>query len=391
MTGTTAAPTVLVADDQADVVTALRLLLRDAGIATEPATSTRDVIARLRARPYDLLLMDLNYERDTTSGREGLDLLSRVRAHDDLLPVVVMTGWSSVETAVEAMKLGARNYVCKPWSNAELVALIRREIEAGSAVRHDHGHSVHEMAQAQAVQRALLPDQLPAMASCDLAVRWEPASTFGGDCYDAVALDGSHLALSIGDVCGKGLPAAMLMAHLQASVRAFASPQAVPETVVTSVNRALCRHSDLHRFVTLFYGVYDASARVLRYCNAGHNPPVLAREDGSIERLATGGTVAGVFEDAAYESGQVRLGPGDRLVLFTDGVTEAGAPDGLEFGDDRLVAAVHATKALDAAATVERVFADVADFCGASHDDATALVLSLPAAARPLARGPVAN
>ena len=230
------------------------------------------------------------------------------------------------------------------------------------------------------MQRALLPDQLPEMASCDLAARWEPASTFGGDCYDAVALDASHLALSIGDVCGKGLPAALLMTHLQASVRAFASPRSLPEAVVASVNRALCRHGDLHRFVTLFYGVYDAGSRVLRFCNAGHNPPLLAHQDGSIERLETGGTIAGVFEEAAYEAGQVQLRPGDRLVLFTDGVTEAGSPDGAEFGDDRLVAAVHATKALDAAGVVDRVFADVGAFCGAPQDDATVVVLSLPGA-----------
>ena len=324
--------------------------------------------------------MDLNYERDTTSGCEGLDLLSQVRARDGLLPVVVMTGWSSVETAVEAMRRGARNYVCKPWNNDSLVTLVRREIEAGSALRHDHGHAVREMEQAQAVQRALLPDQLPAVASCDLAARWEPASTFGGDCYDAVALDASHLALSIGDVCGKGLPAALLMAHLQASVRAFASPQTLPEAVVAAVNRALCRHGDLHRFVTLFYSVYDVESRVLRFCNAGHNPPVLARQDGSIERLATGGTIAGVFEDAVYEAGQVRLRPGDRLVLFTDGVTEAGATDGAEFGDDRLVAAVHATNALDAAGIADRVFADVGACCGALQDDATVVVLRLPGA-----------
>jgi serine phosphatase RsbU (regulator of sigma subunit) len=236
---------------------------------------------------------------------------------------------------------------------------------------------VRETAQAQAVQRARLPDQMPPAAACDLAARWEPAATFGGDSYDTVALDASHLALTIGDVCGKGLPAALLMTHLQASVRAFASAQAPPETVVAAVNRALCRHGDLHRFVTLFYSVYDAESQVLRFCNAGHNPPVLAREDGSIERLLIGGAVVGMFEEAAYEAGQVELRAGDRLVLFTDGVTEASSPDGVEFGDEGLLAAVRATAALDAAGTVDRVFADVGAFCGVPQDDATVVVLSL--------------
>lgn len=374
----TAGPTALIADDQPDVLVALRLALKDAGIATDPVTSTRDVIAKVESRPYDLLLMDLNYERDTTSGREGLELLSRVHAHDPLLPIVVMTGWSSVETAVEAMRRGARNFICKPWDNESLVAMVRTEIEAGSALRHDHGHAARETAQAQAVQQSLLPVHLPAAPSWDLAARWEPASTFGGDFYDVMTLDASHLALSIGDVCGKGLPAALLMTHLQASVRAFASPCAPPEHVVASVNRALCRHGDLRRFVTLFYSVYDEASCVLRFCNAGHNPPILARRDGSIVRLASGGTVAGVFDEAAYEAGQVDFRPGDRLVLFTDGITDAGSGNGAEFGDDRLLASVRATMALDAARTVGRVFADVEAFCGVPQDDATVVVLNLP-------------
>jgi DNA-binding NtrC family response regulator len=153
----TTTPTALVADDQADVVVAIRMLLKEAGIATESASSMQDVISKLEARSFDLLVMDLNYERDTTSGREGLELLSRVRAHDDLLPVVVMTGWSSVETAVEAMRRGARNYVCKPWTNDAFVTLATREIEAGRALRRDQGHSARETQQAQGVQRALLP------------------------------------------------------------------------------------------------------------------------------------------------------------------------------------------------------------------------------------------
>ena len=374
----TAGPTALIADDQPDVLVALRLALKDAGIATDPATSTRDVITKVESRPYDLLLMDLNYERDTTSGKEGLELLSRVHAHDESLPIVVMTGWSSVETAVEAMRRGARNFICKPWDNESLVTIARTEIEAGLALRHDHSHAARETAQAQAVQQALLPVHLPAATSWDLAARWQPASTFGGDCYDAVTLDASRLALSIGDVCGKGLPAALLMTHLQASVRAFASPQTPPEAVVTCVNEALCRHGDLRRFVTLFYSVYDAASDVLRFCNAGHNPPILARHDGSIVRLASGGAVAGMFEEAAYESGQVDFRPGDRLVLFTDGVTDAGSEDGAEFGDDRLVAAVKASRACSSAGVVDRVFADVSAHTGALHDDATLVVLSLP-------------
>jgi DNA-binding NtrC family response regulator len=126
---------ILIADDQPDVLEALRLLLKGEGYQTEAVTSPGDVLRTLEAQDYDLLLMDLNYARDTTSGQEGLDLLSRVQAIDNALPVVVMTAWGSVEVAVEAMRRGARDFVQKPWENARLLTILRTQIELGQALR----------------------------------------------------------------------------------------------------------------------------------------------------------------------------------------------------------------------------------------------------------------
>ena len=122
-------PRVLVADDQPDVLEALRLLLKGEGYKTEAVSSPSDVLAAIKAREFDLLLIDLNYTRDTTSGQEGLDLLSRIQALDSGLPVVVMTAWGSVEVAVEAMRRGARDFVQKPWENARLLSILRTQIE----------------------------------------------------------------------------------------------------------------------------------------------------------------------------------------------------------------------------------------------------------------------
>jgi DNA-binding NtrC family response regulator len=132
----TETPRILIADDQADVVEALRLLLKNEGFAIETASSPAAVYRAVSARPFDVLLIDLNYARDTTSGTEGLDLLERLRGYDDLLPVVVMTAWGSVELAVEAMRLGARDFVQKPWENARLVATLRSAVELGRALRN---------------------------------------------------------------------------------------------------------------------------------------------------------------------------------------------------------------------------------------------------------------
>ncbi|HEU0108461.1 MAG TPA: response regulator, partial [Vicinamibacteria bacterium] len=125
----------LVADDQPDVIEALRLLLKAEGYEIETASSPRGVVEAVQAREFDLVLMDLNYARDTTSGAEGLDLLSRLRDIDPTLPVVVMTAWASLDLAVEVMRRGARDFVAKPWDNARLLAIVRTQVELGSALR----------------------------------------------------------------------------------------------------------------------------------------------------------------------------------------------------------------------------------------------------------------
>jgi phosphoserine phosphatase RsbU/P len=369
---------VLIADDQPDVVAALRLLLRSAGLETDAACSVQEVRDRLSAKEYDLLLMDLNYARDTTSGREGLDLLSEVHERDRLLPIIVMTGWGSIETAVEAMRRGARTFVHKPWENASLTETVTRELDEARARREADAFALRELEHAQRIQRALLPSPLPEINGCDMAAMWKPANAFGGDCYDMLRFSDTRLALSIADVAGKGLPAALLMANLQASVRAFGIEDARPETVTRQVNRALCRHTPLDRFVTFFYATIDTSTGTLACSNAGHNPPILVGADGSVSRPATGGMVLGILENNSYSQAELPLRSGDRLVLFTDGITEAGSHEGREFGDDRLVELVVAHRDRPAADLLDAVFRQVSAFTGGVFaDDATIISVAV--------------
>ena len=150
----------------------------------------------------------------------------------------------------------------------------------------------------------------PGSSGANWRVRWQPASAFRQQLLDAIRFSDTTLALSIADVCGKGMPAALVMSSLQASVRAFAVTDATPRSVVSRLNQALCRNVDLRRFVTLFYGVYDSTTRCLTYSNAGHNPPAIVRADGSVVRLAVGGMVVGIIDVATYEQGEVQLDPG---------------------------------------------------------------------------------
>jgi phosphoserine phosphatase RsbU/P len=367
---------VLVADDQPDVLEALRWLLTGEGYEPEFVSSTEAVMERLRERPFDLLLMDLNYSRDTTSGREGLELIPQVRAHDPSMPIVVMTGWGSVDTAVEAMRLGARSFVQKPWEDVTLLEILQREIDEAQATKRRDAKQQREFEDARMIQRGLLPTAMPQTSAVQLASSWRPADGVGGDCFDALTFAGGGVGITIADVAGKGVPAALLMSNLQAAVRAFAQDGVGPSAVTTSVNRLLCRNMAPGRFVTFCYARLDVASGRLTYANAGHNPPLLVHGHGRIETLAPGGTVLGVFAESTYEQGEFRIAPGDRLVLYTDGITEGRNPAGDEFGEDRLAASAVAHRALGADGMLAAMLADVEAFNGGAYEDDATLIVA---------------
>jgi sigma-B regulation protein RsbU (phosphoserine phosphatase) len=369
---------VLVADDQTDILEALRFLLTELDCDIDLVNSVDGVMTHLDRQAYDLLLMDLNYTRDTTSGREGLALLDRAHAHDPTLPIVVMTGWGSIDTAVEAMRSGAKSFVQKPWDNSVLIEIVQRELADGVAGRQRDARHAREQEEARLIQRALIPSTMPNLRGCDIAARWQPASGIGGDCYDLLRFSDTRAGVAIADVVGKGLPAALLMSNLQAAVRAFATDGTETHVVTSSVNRLLSRNISVGKFVTFCYAVIDSAANTVTFANAGHNPPLLLHANGTIDYLAGTGVVLGVFPDGIYESRSVAFGPGDRLIFYTDGITEAENSNGDEFGDDRLIAAVRScAPASTAAAIVDTVTAEVALWTGgAVQDDATLIAVA---------------
>jgi len=370
-------PRILIADDQPDLIDALRLLLKGAGIAIEAAASPEAALRSIATSSFDLLLMDLNYTGDTTSGREGIDLLSRVQALDSLLPVIVMTGWGSVDLAVEAMRRGVRDFVQKPWDNDQLLTTLRAEIDEGRARRQRLELERRELDEARRIQRTLLPAAMPQVDGWEVAASWQPASGVGGDCFDAIPFGPARLGLSIADVVGKGIPAALLMSNLQAAVRAFATGAAQPADICQQVNRILCEHIAEGRFISFFYCLIDNDEATLTYANAGHYPPILVRADGAVERLGLGGAVLGVFPDGSYEQGQVAIQNGDRLVLYTDGITEVRNSNDEEFGEPRLIDLVVDNRACSAPSLQARLIEAVAAFSdGHFQDDATLIVMA---------------
>lgn len=379
------------------MLNALRLLLKSQGYETEAVTSPAELLKAITTRQFDLLLMDLNYARDTTSGREGLDLLSDLKAMEDAPAIVVMTGWATVGLAVEAMQYGVADFVEKPWTNARLLEILQKQIALGRERRtsrrqtaqqnHDHQELAlqfhlqeQEVAEARSIQQGLLPKSIPQRAGYEITGAWQPAHSVGGDYYDVLEFDEATLGLCIADVAGKGLPAALLMSNLQAAVRGLASPALSPEGLCTRLNSLVCHNTGSDRFITFFYAQLDGLARILRYTNAGHNAPILLHRDGSHERLQAGGGVLGVFPNQTFASGAASLAPGDRVIFFTDGVTEACDGGGEEFGEARLLDLLREHGALDVVALQARILAAASEFSrGHWHDDATLLVLGVSA------------
>jgi sigma-B regulation protein RsbU (phosphoserine phosphatase) len=371
---------ILIADDQPHVGEALRLALRDEGYQIELAGSPAAVVAAVRARKFDLALLDLNYARDTTSGAEGLELIEQLRGIDSDLAIVVMTAWGSVEVAVEAMQRGAGDFIQKPWDNAGLRRILHTQIELGRRrrqARMRERQDQREWAEAHEIQQGMLPRSLPELPGFQLAAAYRPAGTLAGDYYEVLVLDASRALVCIGDVAGKGMPAALVMSNLQAAVKAYAGEDCSPVGLCRAVNRILCDNGEPGRFVTFFAAVLNSAENTLTYVNAGHNPPLIARTNGSVLRLADGGPVLGEFPDWSAAQGQIALEAGDRLAFYTDGITEATDETGDEFGEKRLSELLSVNRASPAGELHAKLLAEAARFAGGSFtDDATLLVIA---------------
>ena len=311
---------ILVVDDHPEVREALRLLLKGAGYSTDTAESPNTAVAAAAYADHDLIVVDMNYTSDTTSGEEGLKLVDRLRAQRRYVPIIAMTGWSTVELAVEAMHRGASDFIPKPWDNHHFLSVIEKHLRTEPG-RHTALDA--ELSVARKVQRKLLrPSHFSARGlECECASIC--AGEVSGDLYDFFEIDARTTALVLGDISGKGLGAALLVANLQATIRSLDGLARHPAKLIRRVNELFSDATRPEHFATLFYAAYDSRTCTLRYVNCGHPAPLVVRADGSIEPLEATCTVLGIFKDLPCEECEVQLVSGDRLILFSDGFSEA--------------------------------------------------------------------
>ncbi|HVP00841.1 MAG TPA: SpoIIE family protein phosphatase [Bryobacteraceae bacterium] len=363
---------VLISDDQPDVLEAVRLLLKGAGHQAATADSPQAALAAAERESFDLALIDMNYSRDTTSGEEGLALLDKLLARGGA-PVIVMTAWSNVDLAVEAMRRGAADFIQKPWDNVRLLATIERQ--ANRSKEREQARSDLEIA--KHVQQHLLPHHLQRLETASFAGRCLPAREIGGDYYDFLDLGPGRLGLLLADVSGKGVAAALLTANLQASFRSqLELGMKHPRALLTSVNKLFHESTPAEYFATMFFAEYRDQKRELRYFNCGHPAALLMRASGAIEHLEATALPVGIFGTWRCEERTTTFSPGDLLVAFSDGVLEAGVERGEEFGEERLIDALQRSRKRDLESLLDEVVAEVLRFSpDVQSDDVTLVAL----------------
>jgi sigma-B regulation protein RsbU (phosphoserine phosphatase) len=234
-----------------------------------------------------------------------------------------------------------------------------------------------ELALAREIQQKLFPKTLPEILGYEIAARNLPTKQVGGDYFDVIQIDGAHFGLSIADVSGKGMPAALLMSNLQASLHALIAEVPSMTTIVEKINNLIYRNTEPSKYITFFYGLLDIDKNAFTYINAGHNAPFLIRADKSYQRLDKGGLPLGLLPNMAYEQDTVLLYPGDCMVFYTDGVTEAGNQQEEEFGEQRLQLAIDESIYASAGELLQEIAARVEDFSRGlpQADDITLMVV----------------
>jgi phosphoserine phosphatase RsbU/P len=234
-----------------------------------------------------------------------------------------------------------------------------------------------ELAQAREIQMGLVPASALRMAGWEAVGRIDPARMVGGDAFNFYPLGEDRFAVAIADVSGKGVPASLLMSSVQASLRAYCDGRREVPDAMQHLNRSVARSARHGKFITFFYAEIDPQAKTLRYSNAGHNYPLLRRADGSLEPLKTGGLPLGLFEDGVFAEGRTGFGPGDALLLYSDGVSEAINTAGEDFGEERLERLWSEHGAGRPQAVVDLLMHELAEFRGpaAQNDDVTLVVV----------------
>jgi sigma-B regulation protein RsbU (phosphoserine phosphatase) len=261
-----------------------------------------------------------------------------------------------------------------------IIAAQSAQVVENARLYHEEQALIHlqeEMKLAYEIQVDLLPKSQPKIKGYQIAGKSIPAKEVGGDYYDFISIDDNHLAFCVGDISGKGIPAALLMANLQATLRGQTSFGKSCKDCLFFTNNMLFHSTATSKFATLFYGILNTETNQITYCNAGHNNPYLIAADGTMTKLSAGGMIVGIMPGALYDESSVNINPGELLILFSDGITEAMNSADEEFGDTRLTDIVLKNRKEAAEDIIDLILKEVKLYTGSSPqmDDMTVVII----------------
>jgi sigma-B regulation protein RsbU (phosphoserine phosphatase) len=378
---------VLIADDEPDlellVRQRFRKQIREGRYEFVFVPNGSRALAAIRSDPgFVVMLTDINMPE-----MDGLTLLSRAAELDASLLPVVVSAYGDMANIRAAMNLGAFDFLTKPIDFADfettLERTVRQALQARRAeqARKELSTLQGELSVATRIQRSLLPAALPVVPGVsrfEVAAAMHPAREVGGDFYDYFPVGEDRFGFAIGDVSGKGVPAAIFMAMCRALLKSIALRGLDPGACLDELNRCLCRDNTTEMFVTLFYAVLDTRTGELWYASGGHNPPYVLGRGGGITPLdRSRGTVLGLIDDVAPETSTAALEPSDVVVAYTDGVTEAMTSERCQFGTSRLEAYLRGAESRSAGDVVRGLVEQVRSFTAgaAQWDDITVLAV----------------
>jgi len=369
---------ILVADDHEHVREALAMMLRGDGYEVSLCSSPQEALAVAGRQSFDIALLDMNYQRDSTSGIEGLGLIEQLRKSDGTLPIVALTAWGNVELAVKAMTVGANDFIEKPWRNQALLEKVSLLTARAHEARSSQKISEFEQQDARTLQTRIVPARHLIAGEIEVYGESLPAGVVGGDYFGVWQPTSDSLHLCIADVSGKGTPGALIAAMLYASVSTLSGSGGTPELILREVEHLLQDQLSDSHYVTIVYAALDLASRALAYVNAGHCPPYLLRAGGEVETLNATRSVLGLGLRDGFEMHKVRLKPGDRLALYTDGITEAANGSAGEFGNELLIETLLKTQALDVREQHLAVLHQAREHAnGSLTDDATLVLVAM--------------
>ncbi len=379
---------ILVVDDEVDleplVRQRFRRQIRDGVYDFLFAHNGLQALAKLIEHPeIGIILSDINMPE-----MDGLTLLLKLKElKNPSLKTVIVSAYGDMENIRTAMNRGAFDFLTKPINFDDLEITINKTLDEIRLVRksQEEHHQLlsiqHDLATAHEIQQAILPmvfPPFPHRKDFDIYASMTAAKEVGGDFYDFFMIDNERLGFVIGDVSGKGVPAAIFMAVSRTLIRATGLKGISVEECIDYANHLLCNESTSCMFVTVFYGILDTRTGEIDYVNGGHNPPYLIRADGTLESVPlTGGPILGFLEDEHFKPGKIHLHKGDTLYLYTDGVTEAFNNDDEAYGDDRLEALLRAHGTEPIKELIQTSVTGVQEFCedAPQSDDITLMVI----------------